>query len=799
MTDYFSRALGTGDTMEATPVETGDVTSEQYRRMTDDQKKAYRSGRSSPKPQEPSAQGDYFSRALGTGTNAQPATAPNSGPVDPNATPDAPTWVGRRIQDVMGKQDQRYKDLPVFRPDTAGFDAVGKGTYAAGAIAGNTDQGMADLIAKQLGQRHIKTELDANGYPIVHYYDDQGLSQKAYVNKPGLDFQDVGRAVAGALPYVATGGLAGSALKGAGAVVNAVGQGATAGATNLATQAIARPATGSDQGIDPSEAAITTVAGGAAPAISSAAGAIWRRLVTVPSLYDKAAGTLTPKGMAAAQSAGLKPNEITPDIAKTFADALSKTKDEAQAAIQSTTSAYGIPVSKGQITKDPYLLTQEEAMRRRLFGEQAQGVMQSFDEQQSQAIKNAALGGGQGSKPGIATSINPDRNPGFAPNDANPATLGESVREGVQSAREGAKIAENKAWDSVPKMAPTKDALDLLPDHISAAVGQRVVDESTPTAARMGKALDNFTTGKTPESVASVFKTQPVQDVDRMRRVLLSMRGGAQTPEDRAAAKAVYDGFNSWIDAAAEKNLLAGDVNMAAQLKVARGFTKEIHDIFEPSIAGKATPAAGRIKQVLDGADTPEGVVQSLLGSQGSKTVTQGGVGALRNIKQALDKYAEPDTARQTWNDIRLAYWVRLVQGKNGELVGPTAMMNNIKTAFANQQSALETLYQPGELVRMKQFLRALEAVSYKPPNASGSGYSATQLMGGPLGKLFEAFGLNTKIAQTAMEYTGVGNAMGAATARGAVSPAIREVNPNLAGPIVGATNALARGDRPQP
>jgi hypothetical protein len=179
--------------------------------------------------------------------------------------------------------------------------------------------------------------------------------------------------------------------------------------------------------------------------------------------------------------------------------------------------------------------------------------------------------------------------------------------------------------------------------------------------------------------------------------------------------------------------------------------------------------------------------------------MTQGGVGALRNIKQALDKYAEPDTARQTWNDIRLAYWVRLVQGKNGELVGPTAMMNNIKTAFANQRSALETLYDPTELVRIKQFVRALEAVSYKPPNASGSGYSATQLMGGPLGKLFEAFGLNTKVAQLALQYTGARQALGGVDARSAVTPISRTVDPNLFGPVVGTTNALARQDRAVP
>lgn len=713
---------------------------------------------------------------------------------DPNATPDAPSMLGRVAQFVTGKQDQRYKDAPVYSGHQVSDTLEG----AAGIYGGANDEAMADIIGKQLGPRHIRTFKDANGYPMLEYQGNDGQRRQEYVNKPGLDMMDVSRTVFGALPYVATGGAAGAAAKGTGLFINTMAQGVTAGATNLAAQG-ARYAAGSDQGLDLGEASLTAAGGSAGPLASAGAGAIWRRIVTIPGLLDKTTGKLTPRGAAAAQRVGLDPEALPPEVANPFVEALAKTGDEAQAAVSATTKAYGIPVTKGQVTKDPYLLTQEEAMRRRLMGEQAQGVMREFDTSQQQAIRDAALGdGGAGTKPSIAGTLAPDRAPGRMPSDANPATLGQSVRDGLTAARQGAQAAENKAWESVPKMAPTKEALDVLPDHISEAIGGRVIDESTPAAARMGKVLDSFIKGETPASVAGVFKTQPIQDVDRMRRALLTMRGGAATNEDRAAARAVYDGFNSWIDAAAEKNLLAGDVNMAAQLKIARGFTKEMHEVFSPTMNGRATPAANRIAQALDGADTPEGVVQALLGSQGSKTINQGGVGALTNIKQALTKYAEPEVATQTWNDIRLAYWVRLVQGKNGEMLGPTAITNNVKNTFANQRTVLNTLYTPDEQAQMRIFMRAVEAAAYKPPNASGSGYSATQLMGGPLGKLFEAFGLNTKLAKTALEYTGVGNAYGSASARIAVSPSVMAADPNLSGPIAGATNALARReDRP--
>lgn len=780
-----------GGVMEATPVADGftKATPDQWRKMSPEQRQTYL--KSAKANEEKPKSGSIFDEING----GQPQVAKPSAPVDPHATPDAPTWVGRRIQDVIGKQDERFKDVPAFRPDTAGFDGVGKGTYAAGVIAGNSDDGMADLIAKQLGPRHIKTEKDGNGYPVVHYYDDQGKSQKAYVNRPGLDIQDVARTIGGAVPYVVTGGMAGAAVKGAGLGVNALVQGATAGATNLAAQGT-RGATGSDQSFDPAEAAITASAGVAAPVVGAAAGALWRRFVTVPGLVDSTTGQLTQKGLDAAKRAGLDPNEITPDVAKKFADVLSRTRDEAQAGVQATTSPFNIPVSKGQATKDPYLLTQEEAMRRRLFGEQAQGVMTDFDKQQTQAIKSAALG--DTSQPGARSSIATELNPGRAVGDVNPGTLGGSIREGLQSAQEAARTAEKEAWKNT-RLDATPPALDLLGPKISDAIKSSGIAPSqagTPATHAMGELLDSFIAGEAPiASSAKVFGTPSMTtNVGEMRKQLLAKMQDAATPTDKSAARNVYNAFNEWIGEAADKALLSGDAGAAAQLTVARAFTRDMHAIFDPkNSAGRTTPAGNRLAQVLEGADTPEAVVGALFGSQGSKTMANGGVGALQNIKQALTQYAEPEVAKQTWNDIRLAYWVRLVQGKNGELVGPTAMLNNIKTSFAQQQSALETLYSPKEIVQMRQFVRALEAVSYKPPNASGSGYTAVGLAKDMVGKFFEAFGLNSKIAQSTIEYSGIGNAYGGASARAAVSPSVRNINPNLAGPVVGSTNALAR------
>ncbi len=703
--------------------------------------------------------GGLFRKLNGGGTEA---AAPAKSAADPNAEPDAATWLGRRVQDIRGKTDARYKDLPVYSGHNVGATVAGNVAQVAGA----NDDAFADIIGKHLGPRHIRTFKDANGYPIIEYQGDDGKPKQEYVNRPGLDMTDIGRGAAAAVPYVLTGGAAGAAMKTAPMAVQAIGQGITAAATNVGAQG-ARSAAGSDQGFDASEAMIMGGLGAAAPIVGAGLSAGWRKLVTEPSLFNKTTGQLTPKGMEAAKRAGLDPAELSPDAAKSFGTALARSGDEAMAATQAATQPYNIRVTKGQLTKDPYLLTQEEAMARRLYGENAQATMRQFREDQSRDIASAALGSGEG--PSIARMINPDR----AANATGTQALGQSIGEGAEAIKAGAKAGETAAWKNVPKMKPTAEALDALPEQISQSVGSRVVDEATPAAARMGKALDDFIAGTSPKPVAGVFKSEPVQDVDRMRRQLLSMRNAAETGEDKAATKAVYDGFNNWIDHAVESNLIAGDAGMAANLKIARSFTRDMHTLLEPkTMGGQATPGAQRLSKLLEDGkvDSAEGLVQSLLGPAGAKSIPAGSVEALQNFRTALQRYA-PDVAEATWNDIRLAHWVRLVQGRTGEMLGPTAIMSNIKTAMANQRSVMQTLYAPEELAQISMFNRAMEAVALKPPNASGSGYTAVGLGSDMLGKLFQAFGLNTRIVRGAMDLTGATNAYGGAAARQAINP----------------------------
>lgn len=796
MTDYFSLATGIGQRQpDQQPVEPAQSSGlkggigpryDDFANLKQPQQAA---------PVEQQAQivpvVDYFKAAAGIGD--QGTDAPDANAPDPNATPDAPTFIGRRIQDIQGKQDQRFKDLGTVFDQ---FPNELRGPTAEAATFGADDAAMGDIIQKNLGDKFIRREKDANGYDIFVTRGPDGQEQRGYVNKPGLDLQDVARAGYGSLPYLAIGGATGAALKGAGIGLRALGQFAANAGTSIAGD-VANRTQGSEQGIDPTKAAIVGGVGAIAEPIASAAGALWRKFVTIPGLIDKTTGQLTQKGIDAARQAGIDPTDITPDFAQSFAKSLATSGDPAQAATQAGLDRFGIPATKGQITKDPYLLTQEEGMRRRLYGESAQDTMRGFDQKQQDAIRTAALGqdpsnpippaGTSAPKQGIGDQINPDRQPGGSAYDRMPSTLGTSVQDTLQTARQTAKSAESALWDdNVKNLAATPQALANLTPHMETALANETA--FTPTGEAMAKEIGSFVKGELPVNEAGGIKLKPIQSVDQMRRRLGALVGSAEDGADKRQAGMIYDAFNDWIGESADKALLAGDPAAAMQLVKARGFTREVRDIFNPMTAdGKISPAGQRLSKILDTtkADSGEAVIDALLGSQGSRSVSPGTLGALQNIKKALDRFATPEQAAQAWNDIRLAHWTRLVTGRNGEMLGATAILNNLKSAIQSQNGLMQTLYTPLELRQMREFAKALEAVSFKPPNASGSGYSAAQFAKEGFLKLLDSFGIGTP-ARAVFERTGIGNAWNAAAAKQAVSRSVRPTRPNLA-PFAGA------------
>ena len=270
-----------------------------------------------------------------------------------------------------------------------------------------------------------------------------------------------------------------------------------------------------------------------------------------------------------------------------------------------------------------------------------------------------------------------------------------------------------------------------------------------------------------------------------MRRVLGDMVGGAANNTDRRAAKAVYDGFNDWIDVAAEKAMLSGTPEAAAALRTARGVSREIKGLFAPRLKGGKTSPAAKILDGITDTDSAEGVLSRVVGSPLTDP-REGSVQALKSLKTLLvDRPSArgakgADSLKETWNDIRLAYWMRIVTDRRGDVLATAdGLKNAINTAFNKQRSVINVLYSPEETRQMRRLVRALDTAAWKDPNASGSATAGMYYVRQVITKLADAVGFNSRLVQTGLEYTGIGNALGAAKARQAVSQHIRATPTN--------------------
>lgn len=718
----------------------------------------------------------------------------------PYAEPDAPSWIGRRIQDIRGKQDPRYKDLPEFTSTPAANEQDIASKLNQGKILGTSDAGYGDMLSKQLGDRLISRTQDANGYDIVTYRGDDGKPISAYVNKPGLGWQDVDRAVAGAIPYIASSTVVGRALKGAGLGLQALGQAGASGGTSILTD-VGSSFAGSDQGVDGTKAAVMTGLGAAAPVVGAAGSYLWRKGVTEPSLFNATTGQLTPKGAEIARKAGMDPavmsREAQAEMAKTYA----MTGDAAQAAIMSNTRPLGISsVTKGQLTKDKEQLAMEEAMRRGIYGNNAKEIILANDAKQASEIA-AAAETTQRQAIGVPQTMTRARGQGQVAPEPPRTNLssGEDIQGYTQQAFQSAKAGEKQAWEAARDAGPlraTPDAIQDLPTILNSKLQDFRIQPGSK-AAQMAEHIDEFIAGGAPKNVASWIKQNPAGDVEAMRRQLLNTYRGAQDPADKAAAKIIYEGFGEWIDSSAQKALLAGDPMAAAALKSARDVTRSLKEVFEPSQMGRMTPGGKKVQDILNASDgSAESIVSGLFGATPGGMAKTGSIDAVRSLKAAYDRYLPQQEAAQAWDAIRSTYVMRLMKAQRGEsatdLASPQLMLNAINNAFANQRGMINALFEPAEQAALKRFAEAMKIVTYKDPNPSGTAYTGAGFAKQAVQTVFRAFGGESLIGQMLVQAAKpVLNIYGGAQAKRAVSTMLvpRQVNPAL----VGAGIAAAR------
>lgn len=629
---------------------------------------------------------------------------------------------------VAGKHDPKYQGLPSIENASGIIDP-----YAE--MSGANDAGYADIYQKSLGGRFMRRFKDANGYEIIEFRGQDGKPQQAYVNQPGLDSKDVNRAIGAALPYMATAYGVGKVAGGLNWVGNMIAQGVGAAGTSVAQDIIARRILGSKQPLDTTRAAVSGALGAGGELLGRVAGPFIRRMIGDRSLVTPD-GKLTPRGKALLERNGIDPNLVDTELAKEFKRQATNALDPAEALVKSQTDRFGIPTTKGQRTNDPQMLLIEKDIRAGTLGPQAKESLRNLDDAQKAAIDRAARGeaGGDAGTNVIAPRLAPGR----GVQDQGGDVLGAGVKQGFDAAKSRISAIENEAWKKAENIAPRSGALDTLPDFVRKALGPRRVDipppgssqpSETPAALSMARELDAYIKGRAginPEA-PEILGQQSIRYIDEMRKRLMSMKDGAKTSTDAGASKAIYKAFDDWMVDAAEKNLLTGSPGAAQAILNARRTTAELRSILQPRLNGKKTPAARILEKVGD-AQTGEEALKALLGAFGPKaSLPAGAVDAVKRYKAAATQLGGK-AGNDAWNDLRLAHWLKLVVGKNGQMLPNQTLITSIETAFANQRSLMNVFYSKNEQTLMRQLAQALKSATPKDPNPPGSGTAVRSL-----------------------------------------------------------------------
>ena len=440
------------------------------------------------------------------------------------------------------------------------------------------------------------------------------------------------------------------------------------------------------------------------------------------------------------------------------------------------TREFGIDQSRGQATKDPGQLLAEKAMRTGGYGETGKDIIQSLDRRQAGQIEAAARGDGTTTR-----SVAAELAPGTPAQGSSTQQMGTAVRSAAREAEQAAEAEASAAWRKVGRLEPTPEAVAELPTHLAPRLGSLPLDEKlTPTAVAMVKDLRGFMGGKVPGEFADVVGRQAVPDAIEMRKRLFQVMRSAESPTDKAAARAIYEGYGDWIEQSAATAINNGNPLQAAALRLATDKTRELKAIFGDTAAGGLkTPGRRIVGEVLakEGEASPERVIASLFTADAGATPRAGAVEALGLLKQGFEKYMPPERAASAWADLKLAYWKRLIEDSAGNLHTPAMMAKRIDQAMMRQSSVVNTLLTPEERSLVRRFGQAMRDVSWRDPNPSGTA-TANQFYGRQFGQaLFRMLGASNGpiglVVSTLLRSTPVLNAVGAVAAQRAIAPSI--------------------------
>lgn len=533
--------------------------------------------------------------------------------------------VGKGIMELPGKvkravspeRDPRFKDLTAFDPaelDDTTLPIRGAKNLAAKALAVE-DPAYGDLLQKQLGKRFIGRTKDAKGYEILSYLDREGKKKDAYVNLPGLDYEDIDRAAAQMIPGLVASripGLRGSNRPGGMKTFNRVVKQGVAQGVGSVGQDLGASTMGADQDIDVHRAIFSAI-GGAGGELSDTVIAKLSNVFKTRQLFKN--GKLTEKGKTLAQAYGIDPTELDDKFQQQFAREMVRAEDPRAAAAKAALQNRGFNPTTAQLTRNVDDIRLERDIEAGNFNTRGSNDLSSDLREHYKQQREADV------PLSISTKLEED----YGASNANRVTVGEDVAEGVRKRYQSAKSVEQAAWDAVDPSKLVPDELDrfILQQRFKnlATSNPKLYDKIRkldpnlqPNAVAAKELIDQVIRGKAKTAKFSALgydKSVPI-DLEHVRRRLVMMRDKAfkNSGGDFNATDDIMDFYNSYLEDMAKKANIAD----AATLLKARDLSRELRSTFGTTGDAALDPGGRFVKGLVDSENTsPEQIARVLL------------------------------------------------------------------------------------------------------------------------------------------------------------------------------------------
>lgn len=580
---------------------------------------------------------------------------------------------------------------------------------ALGYLASTEPQQMADIAKNTLPDAKVRE--DDQGNPIVNY-----KGQDYYINRPGLSGADAATLTGEILAFLPSAKYASLAATLPRRIAREVfGSAVTSVAKDTAASAL-----GSEQGVDWGRAGVTALAGGLFEGLTPAAKSAWRGIFKSGRYYDPKTGGLTKAGRRAAREAGLDPDDMSQRLSQEVERNLRDVPDHMKKTYGRVARAkeFDMPLSRGQATQNPKLLSREE--RYRHYGEKAGTVMGKFDESQRSAYEK----GLQNFQEQVS---------GGQPTISSPQQAATPVTQGLRSRADALKESIDQAYQGFRQMDATLDAnasRRFLPRAREVVKDFDVAgnDAMKQTRRVLSKIRQMSKQGRRAEQAGKPGPT--LQRLDTMRRNIQSNIDAASNRADRRALIRLKNEFDSYLDDAFDNALFAGDQDALEALKNARGLRRELSEKFGRK---SADDQVGKLLERLRDESITEREAINYIFGWGQLGNKKESARMAKRLKSALGS----DSTE--WNTLREGAWLKLVDDAANKARTPTQAKKAFDKAVTSNRELMESYFQPNEIDQMRRLVDTAAELTSKPSqltNPSGTSYSSIRAFRDLIGRM---------------------------------------------------------------